>query len=173
MNRRVVPFAIAAAVFALDRVTKWLIQTRITSWDELVVIPHFFNIVHTENRGAAFGLFSDSTGAVHNFLLIGLSLVVAAFISTLLLRSRGGPLARNWLLRIGLGLILGGALGNLYDRITTGTVTDFLEFYAGAHEFPSFNVADSAITTGAGLLLLDMWRTKEKKPAAAGERQKV
>ena len=173
MIRRFFPFAIAAAVFVLDRVTKLLIQTRVTAWDDRVVIPNFFNIVHAENRGAAFGLFSDSTGAVHNFLLIGLSLAVSAFIATVLWRQRGGPLSRNWMLRAGLAFVLGGALGNVYDRITAGTVTDFLEFYVGAHEFPSFNVADSAITTGAGLLLLDMWRTREKKSPAAEGRQKV
>jgi signal peptidase II len=173
MIRRFYPFAIAAAIFALDRVTKWLIQTRVTAWDDLVVIPNFFNIVHAENRGAAFGIFSDSTGAMHNILLVGLSLAVAAFIATVLWRQQVGPLSRNWMLRAGLALVLGGALGNVYDRITAGTVTDFLEFYVGTHSFPSFNVADSAITTGAGLLLLDMWRTREKKPAPAEGRQKV
>lgn len=173
MIRRYFPFAIGAAVFALDRFTKWLIQTRLTPWDELVVIPNFFNIVHTENRGAAFGILSDSTGMLHNVLLIGLSLLVAAFIGTLLWRQSTEPGIRKWMLRAGLGLVLGGALGNVYDRITAGAVTDFLEFYVGTHDFPSFNVADSAITTGAGLLLLDMWRTREKKPAASEEHQKV
>jgi lipoprotein signal peptidase len=71
--------------------------------------------------------------------------------------------ADNALLRAGLGFILGGAFGNLYDRIVNGTVTDFVEAHAGQHYFPAFNVADSAITVGACLLLLDMWWAKERR----------
>lgn len=171
--RRYFPFAIGAVIFVLDRITKWIIRARVTAWDDIVVIPHFFSIVHAENRGAAFGLFSESTGTLHNFLLIGLSVIVLVFLSNVLWQQRHGNFARAWMLRAGLGLVLGGALGNVYDRITTGTVTDFLEFYIGDHQFPSFNVADSAITTGAGLLLLDMWRSREKKPSEAGEHQKI
>ncbi|MEO7145233.1 MAG: signal peptidase II [Bryobacteraceae bacterium] len=173
MLRRLFPFAIAAAVFVLDRITKWIIQTRVTAWDSLVVIPDFFNIVHAENRGAAFGIFSESSGVWHKFLLIGLSLAVLIFIGAMLWQQRSTSFRRQWILRAGLGLVLGGALGNVYDRIATGTVTDFLEFYIGDHQFPSFNVADSAITTGAGLLLLDMWRSRERKSSGAGERQKI
>ena len=165
MMFRLLPFALAAVIFVLDRATKILIQQHVSAWDSLVVIPHFFSIVHTENRGAAFGMFSGSTGAWHNFLLVGLSLAVLVFVGGMLVRPNQ---ARGWILRIGLGLIMGGALGNVYDRISTGTVTDFLDFYLGTHEFPSFNVADSAISTGAGLLLLDMWRSRERKPAPAG-----
>jgi signal peptidase II len=72
-------------------------------------------------------------------------------------------------LRTGLGFILGGAFGNLYDRIVNGTVTDFVEAHAGQHYFPAFNVADSAITVGACLLLLDMWRARERKVSHVSE----
>ncbi|MGH7246635.1 MAG: signal peptidase II [Pseudomonadota bacterium] len=173
MIRRLFPFTIAVIVVVLDRITKWLIRTQVSAWDNIVVIPNFFSIVHAENRGAAFGLLSEATGAWRNFLLIGLSLAVLVFIGAILWKPRRPPFARDWILRAGLGLVLGGALGNVYDRIVSGTVTDFLEFYLGDHQFPSFNVADSAITTGAGLLLLDMWRSRERKPSAAGEHQKV
>jgi len=85
---------------------------------------------------------------------------VLVAISAVLLRSHSQMDA--WL-RAALGFILGGACGNLYDRIVNGTVTDFVEVHAGQHYFPAFNVADSAITVGACLLLLDMWRAKERK----------
>jgi signal peptidase II len=81
-----------------------------------------------------------------------------AFITTLLLHPARGGLISTGVLRFGLALVLGGALGNVYDRVLVGSVTDFLEFYFGQYQFPAFNVADSAITIGAGLLLLDMWR---------------
>lgn len=173
MLDRLIPFLIAASVLALDQVTKSLIKTHVTAWDTLTVIPKFFNIVHAENPGAAFGLLADASGAWRDTILIGLSTAVLLFISTILLRPVKSGIARNWLVRTGLALVLGGALGNLYDRVVNGTVTDFVEVYAGTHYFPAFNVADSCITIGAGLLLLDMWRGRERKrtgsfPAVGG-----
>ena len=163
MRDRLLPFLIAASVLALDQLTKWLIKTHVTAWDTLTVIPRFFNIVHAENPGVAFGLLADAPGAWRDTILIGLSAAVLLFISTILLRPVQSGVARNWLVRTGLALVLGGALGNLFDRIVNGTVTDFVEVYAGTHYFPAFNVADSAITVGAGLLLLDMWLGRERK----------
>ncbi|MGI8743846.1 MAG: signal peptidase II [Bryobacteraceae bacterium] len=160
MPYRIIPFAIAFGIFVLDRITKDIIKTHVTAWETLRVVPGFFNIVHAENPGVAFGLLAESTSAWRNIFLIGLSLTVLVFITTLLWRGRG---PENWLLRVGLALVLGGALGNLFDRVVNGTVTDFVEVYTGQHFFPAFNVADSAITIGAGLLLLDMWRGRSKK----------
>lgn len=158
---RIVPFALAAGVVLLDRFTKGLIKSKIGLWDRPIdVIPGFFDIVHTENPGIAFGLLAESSGPWRSVLLIGFSLVVLAVIATMLLRG-----THSVALRSGLGLVLGGAFGNLYDRIVNRTVTDFLEFHAGSHYFPAFNVADSAISVGAGLLLLDMWLTRERKSA--------
>ena len=127
-----------------------LIRASISSFRTVHIIPHFFNIVHTENPGIAFSLFSDTGGTWRSVVLIGLSTAVIVFIAVMLLRGGG-----NWMLRVALALVLGGAAGNLYGRIATGTVTDFVEVYAGDHYFPAFNVADSAITIGAILLLLD------------------
>lgn len=158
MNARFAPFLISAAVFFLDRVTKILIRSKVNFWDTVTVIPSFFNIVHTENPGAAFGMFSDSTSVLRPVFLIALSLGVMAFITVLLLRPAQTGLNSGWWVRIGLALVLGGAAGNLFDRILRGTVTDFLEFYFRSYTFAAFNVADSAITVGAALLLLDMWR---------------
>jgi len=166
MRDRLIPFLIAGTVLGLDRLTKWLIKTHLTAWDTLTVIPRFFNIVHAENPGVAFGLLADASGVWRDTVLIGLSSAVLVFISTILLRPAQAGVARNWLVRTGLALVLGGALGNLYDRVVNGTVTDFVEVYAGTHYFPAFNVADSCITIGAGLLLLDMWIGREKKRPA-------
>ncbi len=160
--RRLVPFALAAGVVLLDRITKGIIKSHIGLWDRPVaVIPGFFNIVHTENPGIAFGLLADASGPWRNVLLIGFSIAVLVVITTVLLRG-----LHTALLASGLALVLGGASGNLYDRIVHGTVTDFIEVYAGQHYFPAFNVADSAISVGAGLLLLDMWLTRERKSAS-------
>jgi len=167
MRERALPFAVAAVVFTLDRITKWLIQTHLSLWEQLTVIPRFFNIVHAENPGVAFGLFANSTGWWRNIALIGISLAVLVYITYTLLARPGSHSAY---LRLGLGFVLGGAVGNLWDRLLHGTVTDFIEVYAGSWYFPAFNVADSAISIGAGLLLLDMWRTRSSPPAPATDR---
>ena len=163
MRHRLFPFALAAGVVILDRITKGIVKSNIALWDRpRDVIPGFFDIVHTENPGIAFGLLADLSGPWHNVLLIGFSIVVLAVIATVLIRGdRRG--VQSALLRSGMALVLGGAFGNLYDRIVHGTVTDFIEVHAGQHYFPAFNVADSAISVGAGLLLLDMWLAKDKK----------
>ena len=160
LSRRLFPFVIAALVVVLDRFTKGLIKTHISAYDTISVIPGLFNIVHSENPGIAFGMLANTSGPWRNVLLIGFSAVVLIAISVMLLRPSS---QRDTVLRTALAFILGGAFGNLYDRIVNGTVTDFIEVHAGQHYFPAFNVADSAITVGACLLLLDMWRAKERK----------
>ena len=161
MRSRFWPLLIALTIFLLDRSTKVWIERNVSVWESIHVIPGFFDIVHTKNRGAAFGMFSDGDSQLRSFLLIGVSLGVLVFVSSLLLRPGRGGFAATPLTIGGLSLVLGGALGNIYDRIAHGMVTDFLEFYAGDYRFAAFNVADSAITVGAGLLLIDMWRTRK------------
>ena len=151
MTSRWAPFGIAGLVVIADLLSTMLIRASVPAFRTVHVIPHFFNIVHAENPGIAFSLFADASGTWRSATLIGLSSAVIVFILIALLRGGGG----NWTLRVGLALVLGGAIGNLYDRVATGTVTDFVEVYAGDHYFPAFNVADSAITIGACLLLLD------------------
>ena len=166
MSSRLVAYGIAAAVFFPDRVTKGIIQAKVPVWDSYVVIPGFFNIVHVENRGAAFGLFSDVDSEWRAFFLLCVSLLVLALVAAVLWApSAAGGVAGNRASRLGLSLVLGGALGNLYDRLVNGTVTDFLDVYVGTYHWPAFNVADSAITVGAGLLLLDLWLSRRKAPA--------
>jgi signal peptidase II len=164
MRHRLFPFLIAALIVGLDRATKALIKAHISASDSITVIPGLLNIVHTENPGIAFGMLSNASGAWRNVLLVGFSTAVLIAISAILLR---GQMAA--VLRIALAFILGGAFGNLYDRIVNGTVTDFVEAHAGQHYFPAFNVADSAITVGACLLLLDMWRARERRVSHVSE----
>lgn len=159
MTRKLFPFFIAALVVLLDRFTKEIIQSHLSLNDSITVIPPLFNIVHAENPGIAFSMLADASGAWRNPLLIGFSAVVLVAISVMLLRP---AIQHDSVLRTALAFILGGACGNLYDRIVSGTVTDFIEVHAGLHYFPAFNVADSAVTIGACLLLLDMWRAKER-----------
>lgn len=163
MGHRYPPFAAAIIVFVLDQITKGAIRSHLSPWEAINVIPGLFNIVHTENPGIAFGLLADLANPWRSVLLIGLAILVLAIISAILLRSG----AQNMLLRMGLALVMGGAVGNLFDRIVHGTVTDFVEVHVGEHFFPAFNVADSAITIGACLLLLDMWYSRERKSQTA------
>ena len=156
------PFVIAAAVFALDRVTKLIIERTVSLYDVYHVIPGLFQIVKTHNKGIAFGIFNDGSAESAGVILIAFSLAILAFIASLLWQSVRLMEQEHWTMRLGLALILGGALGNVYDRVFLGSVTDFLDFYWHGHHFPVFNAADSAITVGAGLLLLNLWRPKKK-----------
>ena len=153
MLLRLFPVALAAIIFALDQWTKWLIKVRLHEVGRggMVVIPGLLNFVHEENPGVAFGLLADSTAQWRGAILIVVSAVVLGYIAILLWRSRTGAAVG---LRLALALILAGALGNLYDRVAHGTVTDFIEVHSGPHYFPVFNVADSSITVGGTLLVL-------------------
>jgi len=154
---------IAIAVVVLDRLTKWAIVQTITLDDAINIIPGLFRLTHLENTGAAFSLFADSTSPFKTMLLIAFSLGALAVVSFLLWKERtifnAGTLA--------LSLILGGAVGNLWDRLTDGKVTDFLDFYIGIHHWPPFNIADSAIVVGALLLLMRMLRTNQPRQTPA------
>ncbi len=143
---------IAVAVLVVDRITKWMIATKLTMHDSIQVIPDFFRITHVENTGAAFGLFADSPSQWKIALLVLFSVVALVIVSALLWRNSHGMTSTG----IGLSLILGGALGNLWDRLVHGRVVDFLLFYIGQYQWPAFNAADSAIVVGAGLLVIEI-----------------
>lgn len=154
---------IAIAVVSFDRITKWAVMQTISLYDTINIIPGLFRLTHLENTGAAFSLFADSTSPFKTMLLIAFSLGALAVVSFLLWKERAifnaGTLA--------LSLILGGAVGNLWDRMADGKVTDFLDFYVGIHHWPPFNIADSAIVVGALLLLMRMLRTSQPQQTAA------
>lgn len=160
MNARLRAGMLIAGVVALDRATKLYIRARVSPVDVYPVIPRFFNIVHTENPGAAFGIFSDSPTEWRGILLVGISVAVLTILGVMLWRMAA---AQSTVTSAGLALVFGGALGNLVDRLFRGTVTDFVQLFFGSYEFPSFNVADSAITIGAGLLVVDLWRSRKSR----------
>lgn len=156
VDLRLKAYGTGLAVVALDRLTKWLIETRVSFLDTFKVIPGFFDIVRSENRGVAFGLFNDSTSEWRTTLLVLLSVAAVIGVSIVLWR----PDRLDRLSRWGFALILGGAAGNVVDRILFGRVTDFLLFYIRDYQWPAFNVADSAIVVGSGLLALGLLRPK-------------
>jgi len=153
-------FVIAALVVVLDRVTKLWIVGHIRAGSAIVVIPRVFRLTHVLNTGAAFSMFESSASPllVRN-LLIAFS--IAAVLVVLVLIWRMGRTVT--LTAVALALILGGAVGNLYDRVRYHFVVDFLEVHIVHYHWPDFNVADSAIVVGACLLLLEMLRPQRSE----------
>jgi signal peptidase II len=145
-------FLIALLIILLDRMTKWAVAKDISLHDGIQVIPGFFRLTHVENSGAAFGLFAESPAQWKVVMLVLFSSVALVVVSTLLWRN-GHTITTTG---IGLALILGGAVGNLWDRLLNGRVVDFLLFYIGRYQWPAFNVADSAIVCGAALLVFEI-----------------
>jgi signal peptidase II len=150
---------IAAVVVLLDQVTKWAVLENFV-YGERREITGFFNLVLVYNKGAAFSMFASADGW-QTPLLILFAIVAAAIVSYLIVRNR-----QKRVLCLGLALILGGALGNLIDRLRFGHVVDFLDFHAMGWHWPAFNVADSGITVGALLLILDGFVHHEKQASA-------
>ena len=142
-------FLIAALVVFLDRASKLTVARSIPLHDSMVVFPGFFRLTHVQNQGAAFGLFSESPSEWKVAALILFSLVALVVVSLLLWRNSHALTSTG----VGLALILGGALGNLWDRLADGRVVDFLDFFVGGYHWPAFNLADSAIVIGAALLV--------------------
>lgn len=153
---------ISAGIFLLDRWTKWLVAQKISLFDSTTVIPGFFKITHLRNKGAAFSLFANAPDAWRMATLVIFSLVALVIVLVLLAKSSN----RLSLQGAALALILGGAVGNLWDRVLHGWVTDFLLVYYKQWEWPAFNVADSAICVGAVLLIGVMLFKREMAPAA-------
>lgn len=150
-------FAVSALVLALDRLTKLLVSHHIPLGGAIPVIPGVFRITHVLNTGAAFSLFEDSGNPDHvRLFLVGFSVLAAALVTGALVKMRRQLTPTT----VSLALILGGAAGNMYDRIRFASVIDFLEVHIVHYHWPDFNVADSAIVVGGCLLLLDSFRTK-------------
>ncbi|MDO8437024.1 MAG: signal peptidase II [Nitrosomonadaceae bacterium] len=146
---------ISVVVIALDLFTKHLVQSALT-YGEHIVITSFFNLVLTYNAGAAFSFLSDASGW-QRWFFSGIAAGASVLIVYLLRKH-----AAEKLFCMSLSLVLGGALGNLWDRITLGHVVDFLDFHISGYHWPAFNVADSAIFVGAMLLIVESFRHKEK-----------
>jgi signal peptidase II len=152
---------LSVLVVVADRVTKWLASTRIVLGNNLIVIPHVFAISHVENPGAAFSLFNDSSSPARvRWLLLIFSLVAAVAVLVALVKLGRKTTATT----VALALILGGALGNAWDRLRFGYVIDFLEVHIIHYHWPDFNVADSAIVVGGILLVFDALFTGKDAP---------
>jgi len=162
MNPRARAAIVAATIVILDRLTKIAILGSFPPHELIPIIPGILNIVHAENPGAAFSMLAEASPLIRKLVLIGLSSAVVAFIGVLLWRNpKQATAANDLLMQWALALVFGGALGNLIDRIFRGTVTDFIQVFIGSYEFPSFNVADSAITIGAGLLIIELLQNRK------------
>ncbi len=151
-HSRLLYCAIAILVFVFDQVTKSMVRKSIAPHTLVPVIHHFFNLTNTSNSGAAFGLFSASPAPWKTAVLILVSLALLAALGIFVWKS----VRMEWESGVALALILGGAASNLMDRIRYGRVTDFLDFYIRQYHWFTFNLADSAIVAGAGLLVLSL-----------------
>src|SRR6185369_13529768 len=162
-NRRIA--VLAVVIFALDQFTKWLVLRSLGDWEEKIIIPGFFKFVYWKNTGAAWSLFSGNNGML---ALVGLLALVALFLT------RHHFDSHTLTGQIAFGLIFGGIAGNLADRIFRRHVVDFIRFYmklrgtTGEIGFPAFNIADTAICTGVGLIFLITWKN-EHTPDKPGE----
>jgi len=152
---------VSALVVLLDAMTKWIVAARIDLHDSITVIPNLFQIVHVRNSGAAFGIGANAESQFVPLILNIGAIAVFCVVVVYALRTS----LNDRVLQIGLHLILGGAIGNLVDRFRFGYVVDFLDFYVREHHWPAFNIADSAICIGIGLLFFDM--RKKPQPATA------
>jgi signal peptidase II len=150
---RALYLSISAAIVLLDQFTKAIVIERIPLYHSVPVVTGFFEINHVRNSGAAFGILASLDSPWRTLFLNVVALGVFAAVLVWALRSP----ADAGRLQAGLALILGGAVGNLVDRFRSGAVTDFLLFHIGRYEWPSFNVADSAITVGVFLLAWVLW----------------
>ena len=146
---------LSVLVMALDQLSKWIIVAYVMNPPIKKELTSFFNLVLTHNRGVSFGMFSTGTDT-GKWVLIGVALIITGFLIRWLFQS-------NSLFNvIALGLIIGGAMGNVIDRILLGAVVDFLDFHAFGHHWPAFNVADAAIFVGAISLVFESFLSKEE-----------
>ena len=155
MNTQLIKWlSISAIVITLDLYTKHLILDAF-AYGDMRTVTSFFDLVRYHNEGAAFGFLNDA-GGWQKWFFTAIS-VIAAIVITYLIKKH----SEQKLFCLGLALVLGGAIGNLYDRITLGYVVDFLNFHINNHYWPAFNVADSAICVGVGLLLWDSFKNEK------------
>ncbi len=144
------PLLTAIIITVLDQATKWWVRAEFALNESRVVVPGFFNFTYLRNPGAAWGLFGG-----HNTFLTVLSLVMLAVICLF----RRSFLSDTWYHRLALGLMCGGIIGNLMDRVRWGYVVDFLDVHLAGYHWPVFNIADSAICVGVGIYVATSWRS--------------
>lgn len=163
--KRIPYLILSLAIIVSDALTKWLVSSRIDLHESIPLIPDYVQLVHVRNTGAAFGIGANADSRIVPYLLnlgaIGVFFVVVAYAFRAAVTDR--------VLQTGLHLILGGAIGNLIDRFRLGYVVDFVDVFVKSHHWPAFNVADSAICIGIGLLFLDMRKKPESDEVTAAE----
>ena len=159
--RDLIPVGIAALVIIIDQLTKLWIMTNFALHEQQNVIPGLFDLVYVTNTGAAFGFLAGSKNLLRQLFFVGVAIVALVVI----VYAYGHLKRQGKIFVYALGLIGGGAIGNLIDRLRFGSVVDFLDFYLGSYHWPAFNAADSAITVGVGLFLLGtlLQHMEEKK----------
>ncbi|MGD0947286.1 MAG: signal peptidase II [Candidatus Binatia bacterium] len=150
MSKYPLVFAVAAGVLLLDQLTKWYIRHSFALYESVTVIDSLFHITHVRNAGGAFGLLNQAARVWRLPFFLAVSCIAVGVLLAFVRRIQPG---QRWLL-LALGAILGGALGNLVDRMASGEVTDFLDFHWHGYHWPAFNLADSCITAGMVILLL-------------------
>ncbi len=155
---------VAALVILFDQATKWWIIEVVMQPPRIIELTPFFNLVMGWNRGVSFGLF-DGDSALNVWILPLVALAIVAALVVWLRRVQGAWLA------FAIGLVIGGALGNVVDRLRFGAVADFLDFHIAGYHWPAFNVADSGITVGVAMLVLDSLFMGAKKPKSKGGRE--
>ncbi|NMC75123.1 MAG: signal peptidase II [Geobacteraceae bacterium] len=163
-NRYLFLIGVALPVIILDQATKLFIVRTLEFHGTITVVENFFEIIHTRNQGAAFGFLRDSS--VRLPFLITVSIVAAVVVLAVFRKLRPDQKLTAW----GLALVFAGAVGNLIDRIRLGEVIDFLNVHWYEHFWPAFNVADSAICVGVGLLAVDMIREERRKKEKISEK---
>jgi signal peptidase II len=154
---------LSAGVVAADQIAKAWISARLSPGESIPLIEGLFQIRRIANQGGLFGILRDLPEVWRTVVFSGVPLVASAGLLLFLARAPASERA----LRAGLALILGGALGNLIDRLRLGHVVDFLDVYWRTHHWPAFNLADSAICVGVGLILLDAFRGRSRRPSPA------
>ncbi len=154
---------ISLACLVLDQWTKWLVEVHLSDHASIEIIPGLLNFTHVQNTGVAFGMFAARGNATGTLILTVLGLGALAFVGYYFRVVS----QRDRILLVALSLILGGAVGNLLDRIARGAVTDFVDFYYGTYHWHTFNVADTAISIGIGLMILGSFRQPRAEPATA------
>ncbi len=145
----------AAVVLVLDQLSKWWVITRLMTPPRVIEVTPFFNFVMWWNKGVTFGLFASAPGW-GRWAMVVLALVITVVLVIWLVK------VNDKIQALGIGLVVGGAVGNVIDRIRFGAVADFLDFHVGALHWPAFNLADSTITIGVGLMLIDAFLARRE-----------
>lgn len=157
MNKLFILALVGGSVLLLDQISKAYIDHAFYLHESLPIIPDLFSITYVRNPGAAFGLFAGQNSLFRAVFFSCVSLVALSFLGMMVYQT---PKDDRWQM-ISLSLLLGGAMGNIIDRVRMGEVIDFLDFYIGTYHWPAFNVADSAITVGVTLLMLNLYLDKK------------